>query len=385
MESTKQDVSQPSWFSSSTAEYSDLFNIITELDTSEDIMMNIPSTVTDISEDEDEVATKPYVKIVEEPASNLYRFRYRSEGETAGIIPGEKQQNGRKSFPKILVCNHDGLAAVEVCCLTEDLRVHPNKLVWRQGGRGSTVEEVNAGIYKAEIRGNTEEEIKVGVTLSRKNDVLNLLSDKQELGVDPYGQGYSHVEDKARKEVDLTCVRLCYTVTVQQGDGSWLGLPPVHTQVIQHNMVRSELRIRDISDTSSSSAGGEKKILICDKLDPTGLQLVFHDELSGWTGFGEFSPGDVHNKSCAVFTTPAYPLLGQVTTVMMEMNKVDGSAASSPVLFTYHPQKDGHLNTAKHPKCRRHSEPKSGQRSNFPSSRIPALGSLSTYTYQDIL
>ena len=72
---------------------------------------------------------EPFVKIIEEPASNLYRFRYRSEGETAGSIPGEKQQNGRKSFPKIMVCNHDGPALLEVCCLTEDLKVHPNKLV----------------------------------------------------------------------------------------------------------------------------------------------------------------------------------------------------------------------------------------------------------------
>ena len=72
---------------------------------------------------------KPYVTIVEEPATNLYRFRYRSEGETAASIPGEKQQTGRKSFPKIMVCNYDGLSALEVCCLTEDLRVHPNKLV----------------------------------------------------------------------------------------------------------------------------------------------------------------------------------------------------------------------------------------------------------------
>ena len=39
---------------------------------------------------------EPFVKLIEEPASNLYRFRYRSEGETAGSIPGEKQQNGLK-------------------------------------------------------------------------------------------------------------------------------------------------------------------------------------------------------------------------------------------------------------------------------------------------
>ena len=72
---------------------------------------------------------QPYVKIVEEPATRLYRFRYKSEGETAGCIPGERQINGKKSFPKIQICNYEGLARLEVCCLTEDLKVHPNKLV----------------------------------------------------------------------------------------------------------------------------------------------------------------------------------------------------------------------------------------------------------------
>ena len=72
-----------------------------------------------------------YVKIVEQPATNSYRFRYRSEGERAGTIPGLRQLKGRRSFPKIMVCNHEGPALLEICCLTEDLRVHPNNLVKR--------------------------------------------------------------------------------------------------------------------------------------------------------------------------------------------------------------------------------------------------------------
>ena len=67
-------------------------------------------------------------------------------------------------------------AIMEVCCLTEDLRVHPTKLVrktvilsfafilrlqlqvWRKARRSSK-SEVNAGIYRAEIRGGSEEEM----------------------------------------------------------------------------------------------------------------------------------------------------------------------------------------------------------------------------------
>ena len=92
-----------------------------------------PESIVDILNiiraDESIIDHQPYLKIVEEPATRLYRFRYKSEGETAGCIPGERQINGKKSFPKIQICNYEGLARLEVCCLTEDLKVHPNKLV----------------------------------------------------------------------------------------------------------------------------------------------------------------------------------------------------------------------------------------------------------------
>ena len=104
-------------------------------------------------------------------------------------------------------------------------------------------------------------------------------------------------------------------------------------------MNKSELQIRDISDATYSSAGGEKKILICDKLDPAGLQLVFHDEQSGWSELGQFSPSDVHHKSCVVFRTPAYPGMEQETTVKMEMRMEDGESVSNSIDFTYYPKK----------------------------------------------
>ena len=85
-----------------------------------------------ISEVFSDMYREPFLKIVEEPASNLYRFRYGSEGESAGAIPGESQQHGGKSFPKISLQNYEGRAMLEVCCLTEDYKIHPNKLVSKE-------------------------------------------------------------------------------------------------------------------------------------------------------------------------------------------------------------------------------------------------------------
>eukprot|EP00092_Neocalanus_flemingeri_P030728 GFUD01033367.1.p1 GENE.GFUD01033367.1~~GFUD01033367.1.p1 ORF type:complete len:117 (+),score=33.55 GFUD01033367.1:23-352(+) len=104
-------------------------------------------------------------------------------------------------------------------------------------------------------------------------------------------------------------------------------------------MSKSELKIREISDATSSSAGGEKKILICDELDPSGLQLVFYDEQSGWTGFGEFSPSDIHHNSIFVFRTPAFAGIERETSVKLGVNKSDGSACSNTIQFTFYPQR----------------------------------------------
>ena len=191
-------------------------------------------TVNAGQEVEDNPEWEPFVKIIEEPASNLYRFRYGSEGETAGSIPGEKQQYGRKTFPKIILKNYEGQALLEVCCLTEDLKVHPNKLVrtltksnllskfgyfqvWRKA-KVFKEEEVQAGIYRTKIIGNRIEEVMLGVNMSKKSDVQNLLTSKQELGVDPFYQGYSHAEGKARKQLDLTQVFLLGIVGMRPGD-----------------------------------------------------------------------------------------------------------------------------------------------------------------------
>ena len=217
--------------------------------------------------------------------------------------------------------------------------------MWKDRARHSD-DAVRAGIYRTSITGMVEEDIKVGLFLSKKKDVLSLLSDKQEQGIDPFNKGYSHMEGQNIKQLNLACIRLCYRVSIRQSDGTWQSLLPVATQIVHHNMDRAELIIREISDNQSVAAGGEKKILVCDKFDTTGIQIVFHDEKSGWTGFGEFGPADIHHKSCVVFTTPAYHSLNQLTTVKMLISKLDGSAVSNTMLFSYYPSRvEGHRHT----------------------------------------
>jgi hypothetical protein len=63
------------------------------------------------------MTTRPYMEIVEQPASNSLRFRYRCEGRSAGTLHGVST-TGRyseiKTFPKVKIHGFQGPARVAV-------------------------------------------------------------------------------------------------------------------------------------------------------------------------------------------------------------------------------------------------------------------------------
>ena len=75
---------------------------------------------------------KPYIKIIEEPASHKLRFRYPCEGRGAGSLLGENSTPEKKTFPKIRICGYQGPAIVVVSCVTHNSaqpKAHPHNLV----------------------------------------------------------------------------------------------------------------------------------------------------------------------------------------------------------------------------------------------------------------
>lgn len=62
--------------------------------------------------------SKPYVRIVEQPARAALRFRYQCEGRSAGSLPGANSTNERKTYPTIEIVNYHGKALVVVSCVT---------------------------------------------------------------------------------------------------------------------------------------------------------------------------------------------------------------------------------------------------------------------------
>jgi hypothetical protein len=50
-----------------------------------------------------DMASEPWVEIIEQPAPKALRFRYECEGRSAGSIPGVLTTNENKTFPTIKV------------------------------------------------------------------------------------------------------------------------------------------------------------------------------------------------------------------------------------------------------------------------------------------
>ena len=158
---------------------------------------------------------KPFVRILEQPASHKLRFRYKCEGRGAGALQGERSNSEKKTFPKIQICGYKGPAVVVVSCVTHDgetsPKTHPHNLVSPASvGRDGC----KKGVCTMNINNEdmTVEFPHLGIQCVRKKDIAEALKLRQEIRVDPYRQGFSHIESP--NSIDLNAVKLCFQVSI---------------------------------------------------------------------------------------------------------------------------------------------------------------------------
>jgi len=158
---------------------------------------------------------KPKLRILEQPKSNALRFRYQCEGRGAGALQGQHSTSERKSFPKIQIVGYRGPAVVVVSCVTHDTdlpRAHPHNLVspasvGRDGcKKGVCTMNVNSDDMTLEFQ-------HLGIQCVRKKDIEESLKQRKEIRVDPYRQGFKHMENP--QSVDLNAVKLCFQVQIE--------------------------------------------------------------------------------------------------------------------------------------------------------------------------
>jgi len=288
---------------------------------------------------------KPYVHILEQPKANSLRFRYQCEGRGAGALQGQHSTPEMKTFPKIQIVGYSGPAVVVVSCVTHDSdnpRPHPHNLVspasvGRDGcKRGVCTMNVNSEDMTVEFQ-------HLGIQCVRKKDVEDSLKQRKEIRVDPFRQGFKHMENPS--SIDLNAVKLCFQVFLENPDtpGKYtIILPPVCSTSIFDAKAKKELQIMDISDTVSPPEGGKKIIILCEKVTREDIKVRFYDS-NAWEAWGEFNPSEVHKQYAISMKTPRYKDVNikEKMKVFVELVKPSDESTSEPQDFFYLPSDSG--------------------------------------------
>merc|ERR1712079_996110 len=283
---------------------------------------------------------KPHLRIIEQPKSNALRFRYQCEGRGAGALQGQHSTSERKSFPKIQIVGYRGPAVVVVSCVTHDTdlpRAHPHNLVSPASvGRDGCKKGVcNMNVNCEDM---TLEFQHLGIQCVRKKDIEESLKQRKEIRVDPYRQGFKHMENP--QSVDLNAVKLCFQAFLENPaePGKFtVILPPVVSTTIFDAKAKKELQIMDISDLSSPAEGGKKIIILCEKITREDIKVRFYDPVSSWEAWGEFTAADVHKQYAISLKTPMYRegVVTEKRRVFVELVKPSDESTSEPQEFFY--------------------------------------------------
>merc|ERR1711988_1521984 len=288
--------------------------------------------------------SKPYVKILEQPASHKLRFRYKCEGRGAGALQGERSSPEKKTFPKIQIVGYKGPAVVVVSCVTHDSDVpktHPHNLVspasvGRDGcKKGVCTMNVNNDEMSVEFP-------HLGIQCVRRRDIADALRQRQEIRVDPFRQGFGHVESP--NSIDLNAVKLCFQVFLEnpKTPGKYtVILDPVISKPIFDAKAKKELQIMDMSDNTAPADGGKKIIILCEKESKEDIKVRFYD-YNGWEEWADFGASDVHKQYAISFKVPRYQNINiqHPVKVCVELVKPSDDTRSEEEEFFFTPLND---------------------------------------------
>merc|ERR1712115_489637 len=285
---------------------------------------------------------KPFVRILEQPASHKLRFRYKCEGRGAGALQGERSSSDKKTFPKIQIVGYKGPAVVVVSCVTHDgetsPKAHPHNLVspasvGRDGcKKGVCTMNVNSEDMTVEFP-------HLGIQCVRKKDIAEALKLRQEIRVDPFRQGFGHVDSP--NSIDLNAVKLCFQVFLEnpKTPGKYtVILDPVISKPIFDAKAKKELQIMDMSDNTAPADGGKKIIILCEKVSKEDIKVRFFD-YNGWEEWADFGSSGVHKQYAISLSAPRYcnVNISEPVRVCVELVKPSDDSRSEEEEFFYTP------------------------------------------------
>merc|ERR1712223_2222127 len=268
-------------------------------------------------------------------------FRYKCEGRGAGALQGVSSSPDKKTFPKIQIVGYKGPAVVVVSCVTHDSEVpktHPHNLV-------SPASVGRDGCKKGVCTMNVNnEEMSVefphlGIQCVRRRDIADALKQRQEIRVDPFRQGFGHVDSP--NSIDLNAVKLCFQVFLEnpKTPGKYtVILDPVCSKPIFDAKAKKELQIMDMSDNTAPADGGKKVIILCEKVSKEDIKVRFYD-YNGWEEWADFGAADVHKQYAISFKVPRYQNINiaEPVKVCVELVKPSDDTRSEEEEFFFTP------------------------------------------------
>uniref|UniRef100_A0A1A9VU20 RHD domain-containing protein n=1 Tax=Glossina austeni TaxID=7395 RepID=A0A1A9VU20_GLOAU len=281
-------------------------------------------------------AFKPYVRIVEQPASKAMRFRYECEGRSGGAILGASSTSANKTYPSIEIVGYAGEAVVIISCVTKDPPhcPHPHKLIGTDCQRGVCKKVFNTEQMPLAFKN-------LSVQYIKKKNIETALEEREAMRIDPFRTGFKHRLQTSA--IDLYRLRLCFQVFIDDKKGGFTNpLNPVVSEPIYEKKAMSELEICRVCSCAASVDGGTENILLCEKVVKDDILIRFYEEKNDqiiWEDYASFDMNDVHKQTAIAFTTPPYRIknITEPVEVFIQLKRPSDGVLSEPVPFRYSP------------------------------------------------
>ena len=172
-----------------------------------------------------------------------------------------------------MISSFQGPATVLVSCIEADkpYRAHPYNLNGRH---------CKKGICRIDVSSKTDMTAvfsKIAIESVKKQDIPQSLAKRQELGIDPFNQGFDTMKSKTDiASIELNQIRLCFQVFIPGDQKSqYVAGPIAVSNVIKDKRIHEDLSIINISENSATVNGGKKILLFTSKICKDDIQVRF--------------------------------------------------------------------------------------------------------------
>ena len=117
---------------------------------------------------------------------------------------------------------------------------------------------------------------KIAIESVKKQDLFQSLAQRQELNIDPFGQGFDTMKSKTDiASLELNQIRLCFQVFIPGDQSQYVAGPIAVSNVIKDKRIHENLSIINISENSATVNGGKKILLFTSKICKDNIQVRF--------------------------------------------------------------------------------------------------------------